>query len=431
MTIALHDLPVLHHIILYLSPTPFLSVLSKSHQQWWKENGDASVSCTFLSKLGVKIMKRNGATILLREVSKFLPALLPNLPSPPPSLPTYLLTFDFPLYISLINLFHFYATTPHFPSITDVLEHKMGGGLNSIITKLNSTNLTLTNPKKVPPLKSSILLFRLLTSYTSGSISFSEMTGKGNAPLLSSYWGTYLIYNHCVCFHPISNGEATSYIDSDSEWHFILKGKGSHEPAQPLIVVDGKDGKVWRLNGPDGVLESVLESDSLREFVDNFRRKLENGKLFESTIIDNMRGINLSIGGITETTEGINVNVKAFRCIENPQMGFVYCVSIWGDSTFTGSAKLTYRNWVFEDEDGQQETVRGEGVIGMFPEILGEKKYKLDDGEVKEGFFWYWSCTGSREGGRMSGFLEFEKGGVTVKANVGDVILDCNARLFS
>ncbi|GMI05318.1 hypothetical protein TrVE_jg1161 [Triparma verrucosa] len=425
MPIALHSLPVLHSIILYASPTPFLSVLSKEFQQWWKEYGDSSVSSTFLQKKGLKITKRNGSSILIREVvDKFKPS------DDIVDLNTYLNNFDFHLYVSLIKLYSFFETSAqNFPAVADCLSHKMGSNINSIIPKILPQNLTLTSPSSPPPVSSSILIWRLLTSYTSSPLTFRDQTSLGNLPLISSPWGSYIVYNHCIFFHPLSSSDPPLIKLSGIEYNVLLYGKGSSN--NQVIIASDPEGTVYRLHPFGGNSSRIKESDNITTFVKSYFKNLELGILNESKIIQNMSGINLNVNAVIRETSGIKVGVKCFLAHENPQMGFVYCVSIWSDEIDFHGWKLTYRNWVFEDEVGNEETVRGEGVIGMFPEIRGGRRHVLE-GEEKEGKFWYWSCTGPREGGKMGGWIEFERGGgQTLKANVGEVTLDRNNRVFS
>ena len=109
------------------------------------------------------------------------------------------------------------------------------------------------------------------------------------------------------------------------------------------------------------------------------------------------------------TTAGLTVTIRAFRHIENPTMGYAYRVSVHAEPGFSGSATLAVRNWVFEKEGGRRETVRGEGVVGMFPTI-SEGGYELDGGGKVEGKFEYWSCTGDPKPLKMGGWIEFYDG---------------------
>lgn len=139
--------------------------------------------------------------------------------------------------------------------------------------------------------------------------------------------------------------------------------------------------------------------------------------------------INLAKTVNVTNTQGINISVSGFYCLESPDKGFCYCVQMWVDDDYEGSATLTHRNWIFGSE-----VVRGEGVIGYFPTLVsGGFRSNQYPEKLEAGKFAYWSCSGAREDGdTMRGWMEFRRGddNSVVKAYVGETVITRNNKLW-
>ena len=104
------------------------------------------------------------------------------------------------------------------------------------------------------------------------------------------------------------------------------------------VVVSESDGRVYRARLPLEPEYMVEEAGSVRAFLMEHLGTVKAG----GYAVEPFRGMPgqsmklLSTGGVSKTTGGVTVEVRAFRVLEVPQIGYAYRVKIYAEEGYRG-----------------------------------------------------------------------------------------------
>jgi ApaG protein len=105
--------------------------------------------------------------------------------------------------------------------------------------------------------------------------------------------------------------------------------------------------------------------------------------------------------GSDTTSEGIRVEASAQYIPKdsNPEGGqYVYGYRITITNVGTRRARLRSRHWVILDADNNRQDVRGQGVVGQFPDLAPGQRFEYTSG-----------CPLPTKWGTMEGSYTFER----------------------
>ena len=124
--------------------------------------------------------------------------------------------------------------------------------------------------------------------------------------------------------------------------------------------------------------------------------------------------------GSDTTTEGIRVEASAHYIPKdsNPEgRQYVFGYRITLTNVGTRSARLRSRHWVILDADNNRQDVRGQGVVGQFPDLAPGQRFEYTSG-----------CPLTTKWGTMEGSYTFEReDGSRFEVQVGRFFLAPNA----
>ncbi|KAJ3312026.1 F-box only protein 3 [Boothiomyces sp. JEL0838] len=114
---------------------------------------------------------------------------------------------------------------------------------------------------------------------------------------------------------------------------------------------------------------SFFNRGSFKSFINKYVEDLENGRFnVEEGRISSFPnyGPNTAVG---EICNGLRVSCSSIPSLDSPEMVYYYRISIefFPELSKYKACQLKKRDWLLTFKSGKQETVCGEGVIGLFP----------------------------------------------------------------